>query len=126
MAEISFPEPRIGPEWARRRIGAFRDEAAFERFAAVYREAMDGLPEPDEQRTVDTSYGAVRVYRFGTGDGVPLVLMDAGKAAARARTLRDSTVEVWPEASHAINGEYPERLAERVHAFLDGVENRQG
>ncbi|BCK67290.1 hypothetical protein Srufu_012430 [Streptomyces libani subsp. rufus] len=52
---------------------------------------------------------------------------DAGKAAARARTLRESTVEIWPEASHAINGEYPERLAERVHALLDGVhEHRQG
>lgn len=314
MAEISFPEPRIGPGWARRRIGAFRDAVAFERFAAVYREAMDGLPEPEEQRTVDTSYGTVRVYRFGTGDGVPLVLMpgrqsctplwrtnlpglvrggrpvyavdglgepgcsvqsapmtsgadqaawidemlarlelprahvlgvsiggwlavqvalhrperiasvialdpantfaplswkmivvslgsvlpgmpeglrnrllgwisggldnasehiegrliasgmrdfkvsfpspalpgadelrslrvpvlaliagksivhDAEKAAARARTLRDSAVEIWPEASHALNGEYPERLAERVHAFLYGLpeHDRQG
>ncbi|MCZ1006441.1 alpha/beta fold hydrolase [Streptomyces lydicus] len=75
MADISFPEPRIGPEWARRRIGAFRDAAAFERFAAVYREAMDTLPRPDEQRTVDTAFGSVRVYRFGTGAGVPLVLM---------------------------------------------------
>ncbi|WP_208853011.1 hypothetical protein [Streptomyces platensis] len=55
------------------------------------------------------------------------IVQDAGKAAARARTLRESTVEIWPEASHAINGEYPARLAERVHAFLDGVhEHRQG
>ncbi|WP_211117480.1 alpha/beta hydrolase [Streptomyces sp. RPA4-5] len=55
------------------------------------------------------------------------IVHDAGKAAARARTLRESTVEIWPEASHAINGEYPERLAERVHAFLDGVHgHRQG
>lgn len=77
MADISFPDPRIGPEWARRRIGAFRDAEAFERFAAVYREAMDTLPEPAEQRTVDTAFGTVRVYRFGTGTGagVPLVLM---------------------------------------------------
>lgn len=55
------------------------------------------------------------------------IVHDAGKAAARAHTLRESTVEIWPEASHAINGEYPARLAERVHAFLDGVhEHRQG
>ncbi|MGP8297753.1 alpha/beta fold hydrolase [Streptomyces inhibens] len=313
MAEIGFPEPRIGPEWARRRIGAFRDADAFERFAAVYREAMGQLPEPDEQRTVQTAFGKVRVYRFGTGQQVPLVLMPgrgsctplwrtnlpglvksgrpvyavdglgepgcssqsapmtsaadqaawidemlgrlelpsahllgvsiggwlalqvaihrperiasvitldpansfaalswkmivvslgsvipgmpeglrnrllgwisggidnasdhiegrliaagmrdfkvsfpaparpsddelrslgvpvlaliAGKsiahnpekAAARARMVRDCTVEVWPEASHAINGEYPERIAERVDAFLAGVpRNRQG
>lgn len=310
MVEIDFPEPCIGPEWIRRRIGAFRDAEAFERFAAVYREAMDGLPEPDEQRTVQTSFGQVRVYRFGAGQGVPLVLMpgrqsctplwrtnlpsllksgrpvyavdglgepgcsaqsapmrsgadqatwidemlarlelpaahvlgvsiggwlalqvaihrperiasvitldpansfaplswkmivvslgsvlpgmpeglrnrllgwisggidnagdhiegrliasgmrdfkvafpaparpgddelaaigvpvlaliagrsiahDAEKAAARARTLRDATVEVWPEASHAINGEYPDRIAERVETFLRGVRRR--
>ncbi|MGW7487816.1 alpha/beta fold hydrolase [Streptomyces sp. NPDC054786] len=75
MVDISFPEPRIGPEWARRGIGAFRDAEAFERFAAVYREAMDALPEPDAQLNVDTAFGTVRVYRFGTGEGVPLVLM---------------------------------------------------
>ncbi|MEU9111490.1 alpha/beta hydrolase [Streptomyces sp. NPDC048483] len=73
--KASFPDARIGPEWGRRRIGAFRDAAAFERFAAVYEEAMGRLPEPDEQRMVQTAFGAVRVYRFGTGEGVPLVLM---------------------------------------------------
>ncbi|WP_260635102.1 alpha/beta fold hydrolase [Streptomyces angustmyceticus] len=75
MTDIGFPEPRIGPEWARRRIGAFRDAEAFERFAGVYREAMDALPRPDEQRDVRTASGTVRVYRFGTGERTPLVLM---------------------------------------------------
>jgi pimeloyl-ACP methyl ester carboxylesterase len=67
--------------------------------------------------------------------GVPVLALIAGKsiahnpekAAARARMVCDCTVEVWPEASHAINGEYPERIAERVDAFLAGIpQNRQG
>ncbi|MFI1618069.1 hypothetical protein ACH4VT_14075 [Streptomyces lydicus] len=36
VMEVDFPVPRIGPEWARRRIGAFRDAAAFERIAAEH------------------------------------------------------------------------------------------
>ncbi|MGN9810247.1 alpha/beta fold hydrolase [Micromonospora sp. BQ11] len=61
------------------------------------------------------------------GVGVPvLVLMagrsrlhDAGDAAEVARrTLTRGTVETYPEASHAINGEYPDRIAADVAAFL--------
>ncbi|MDC7336113.1 hypothetical protein [Streptomyces lydicus] len=36
MVEVDFPVPRIGPEGARRRIGAFRDAAAFERIVAEH------------------------------------------------------------------------------------------
>jgi hypothetical protein len=34
------------------------------------------------------------------------------------RLLRHGTVELWPEASHAINGEFPERIETAVNAFL--------
>ncbi|MFI6599222.1 alpha/beta fold hydrolase [Nonomuraea sp. NPDC050536] len=45
------------------------------------------------------------------------------KAAARARRLlRHGIVELWPEASHAINGEFPERIETTVNAFLAKVE----
>ncbi|PTL77577.1 alpha/beta fold hydrolase [Vitiosangium sp. GDMCC 1.1324] len=46
------------------------------------------------------------------------IIHDASKAARRARLVPKAEVEVWPEASHAINGEYPERIAARVRTFL--------
>lgn len=59
--------------------------------------------------------------------GVPvLVLMagksrlhDAGEAAKLAeRSLRQGTVKSYPDASHAINGEYPDEIAADISAFL--------
>jgi pimeloyl-ACP methyl ester carboxylesterase len=45
---------------------------------------------------------------------------DSAQAASVARqTLPDATVEVYPGASHAINGEHPDRLAADLAAFLD-------
>lgn len=57
---------------------------------------------------------------------VPALVVIAGRsiihapvrAAARARMLPNATVELWPDASHAINGEFPERVAERVAALV--------
>jgi pimeloyl-ACP methyl ester carboxylesterase len=44
---------------------------------------------------------------------------DADAAAEVAgRTLPDAGVRVYPDASHAINGEFPERIATDVAAFL--------
>jgi pimeloyl-ACP methyl ester carboxylesterase len=44
---------------------------------------------------------------------------DAGKAADMARRVpADSTVIVHPDASHAINGEYPDRIADDIATFL--------
>jgi pimeloyl-ACP methyl ester carboxylesterase len=46
---------------------------------------------------------------------------DSAQAAATARaTLRNGTVLVYPGASHAINGEQPDRIADDVRRFLDG------
>jgi pimeloyl-ACP methyl ester carboxylesterase len=51
------------------------------------------------------------------------IIHHPGKAAARARRLlRHGTVELWPEASHAVNGEFPERVETTVDAFLAKVE----
>ncbi|APC34761.1 alpha/beta hydrolase [Nocardiopsis dassonvillei] len=48
------------------------------------------------------------------------VMHDPDTAAATAeRALPHGTVEVYPEASHAINGEYPEEVAADIDAFLD-------
>ena len=49
------------------------------------------------------------------------VMHDAASAAARARNLLPrGQVELWPDASHAINGEYPEEIAETAAAFWAG------
>lgn len=46
---------------------------------------------------------------------------DTGKAAEVARrTPGSTTVIVYPDASHAINGEYPDRIAADIGAFLAG------
>jgi pimeloyl-ACP methyl ester carboxylesterase len=46
-------------------------------------------------------------------------LHDAGEAAAVAqRVLTRGTVKTYPEASHALNGEYPAEIAADVAAFL--------
>jgi pimeloyl-ACP methyl ester carboxylesterase len=52
------------------------------------------------------------------------VMLDAARAAARARNLLPrGQVELWPDASHAINGEYPAEIAERSHRFWDEVDS---
>lgn len=51
------------------------------------------------------------------------VIHDAERAAGRAReTLRRGVVEVWPDASHAINGEFPGRIADRAGRFWAAVD----
>jgi pimeloyl-ACP methyl ester carboxylesterase len=51
------------------------------------------------------------------------VMLDARRAAERARRLLpQGQVEIWPQASHAINGEYPEEIAERAGRMWDQVD----
>jgi pimeloyl-ACP methyl ester carboxylesterase len=51
------------------------------------------------------------------------VMHDAVRAAARARNLlAHGQVELWPDASHAINGEYPAEIAEVAAAFWRNVD----
>ncbi|SEH92553.1 Pimeloyl-ACP methyl ester carboxylesterase [Mycolicibacterium rutilum] len=51
------------------------------------------------------------------------VMHNPGKAAKRAReTLRHGQIELWPDASHAINGEYAAEIAERAAAFWADVD----
>jgi hypothetical protein len=52
-------------------------------------------------------------------------MLDAARAVARARNiLPRGQVELWPDASHAINGEYPAEIAETAGAFWDGVSSQ--
>ncbi|MFI7530749.1 alpha/beta fold hydrolase [Nocardia salmonicida] len=49
------------------------------------------------------------------------IVHDSAEAAATARLIPGAQVEVWPDASHAINGEYPERIARRFAEFTSGL-----
>jgi pimeloyl-ACP methyl ester carboxylesterase len=51
------------------------------------------------------------------------VMLDPDRASARARQLLPhGQVETWAQASHAINGEYPDEIAERAGRFWDEVD----
>ncbi|MEV4128020.1 alpha/beta hydrolase [Nocardia sp. NPDC049707] len=51
------------------------------------------------------------------------IIHDAERAAATARTIPGAQVEVWPLASHAVNGEFPDRIAARFAEFTAGQAN---
>lgn len=71
-------------------------------------------------RLTEKQLGGVRIPTLALLAGASR-MHDTGKAAAVAgRVPAGATVIVYPDASHAINGEYPERIAADVGAFLSG------
>ncbi|MBB5164516.1 alpha/beta fold hydrolase [Mycobacterium sp. AZCC_0083] len=80
----------------------------------VLRSAMPKLFTDDQLRSLD-----IPVLAFIAGRSV---IHDATRAAARARNLLpDGKVEFLADASHAINGEYPDEIAEESQRFWDDV-----
>ena len=125
VVPVSLPG---APEWLRRRIlrwiagGADVDDS-------------DPVARLVEAGSVDFVLSQPHPTRFTAdelrGMDVPLlallagrsVIHDARRAAVEAReVLRDGEVELWDDASHAINGEFPERIAERACRFWDRVD----
>ncbi|MEV6431261.1 alpha/beta hydrolase [Nocardia sp. NPDC051463] len=49
------------------------------------------------------------------------IVHDTQRAATTARTIPGAEVEVWPVASHAVNGEFPDRIAARFAEFAAGI-----
>ena len=81
----------------------------------MLRTPMPKLFTDDQLRSLDIPVLALIAGRS--------VMLDAARAAARARNLLPrGQVEVWADASHAINGEYPAEIAERSHRFWDEVD----
>lgn len=82
------------------------------------------LRQPMPRRFTDRQLQSVDVpvLAFIAGRSV---MLDADRAVERARKLLpDGQVELWRQASHAINGEYPIEIAERSAAFWDQVDGR--
>jgi pimeloyl-ACP methyl ester carboxylesterase len=84
----------------------------------VLRKAMPKLFTDDQLRSLDVPVLALIAGRS--------VMHDAARAAAQARNLLPrGQVELWPDASHAINGEYPVEIAERATGFWDDVDSNR-
>lgn len=62
-------------------ISRFKSEKIHQKFLTFYDEAMKKLPVPQEIFDIDTTYGTVRVYRFGNRGGIPILLFP-GRAAS--------------------------------------------
>jgi pimeloyl-ACP methyl ester carboxylesterase len=78
----------------------------------VLRKAMPKLFTDDQLRSLDLPVLALIAGRS--------VMLDAARATARARNLLPrGQVELWPAASHAINGEYPAEIARTAAVFWD-------
>lgn len=81
----------------------------------VLRAPMPGVFTDDQLRSLDLPVLALLAGRS--------VMHDSDHAAARARELLPrGQIELWAEASHAINGEYAHEIAERAHRFWDEVD----
>ncbi|WP_022917474.1 alpha/beta fold hydrolase [Ruania albidiflava] len=74
------------------------------------------LPQPEQISPEQLASLEMPVLAFIAGESV---MHDPPTAAITAeQTLAHGTVRVYPEASHAINGEYPEEIAADIGAFL--------
>lgn len=62
------------------RVGHFTSPGGRDRFGRDHAAAMALLPEPAGTVDADTPFGTVRVYRFGTAGGAPLVLLPGAAA----------------------------------------------
>jgi pimeloyl-ACP methyl ester carboxylesterase len=80
----------------------------------VLRSAKPTSFTDDQLRSVD-----IPVLAFIAGRSV---IHDADRAVTRARNLLpNGKIEFWADASHAINGEYPDEIAEESLPFWDDV-----
>lgn len=96
----------------------------------------------DDEPTADMIEAGMQHYALGTPAptrftdeelatvGVPVLAILAGAsrmhdaaaaAETAASTLTDATVDTYADASHAVTGEYPQRLARDIEAFLAAV-----
>ncbi|TWS22675.1 alpha/beta hydrolase [Tsukamurella sputi] len=88
-------------------IGAMIDAGA-----AGYRAALPTPVQPD-----DAALARLTMPVF-VGLGGRSAVTDTEAAAARARTLPNATVRVWPDGTHSLPMQYPDALHEDLEALL--------
>lgn len=130
LASGALLSPTV-PEAVRRRVlswisgGAPVDDSEPEArlIAAAMVDFVLRLPPP--KRITDDHLRALKLPVL-TVLGGRSVMLDAPKAAAVARALvPHGQVELWSEASHALNGEFPDRIAEYAHRLWDAADSQQ-
>lgn len=77
--------------------------------------------QPHPSLQADADLRSVRVPTLSLLGGRSTVL-DAGRARDRAALLPRGTAEVWPDATHALPAEHPERTADRILAHATRAE----
>ncbi|AQA06103.1 alpha/beta hydrolase [Mycobacterium sp. MS1601] len=121
-ASIPMVVPGV-PHWVRRRLlswiagGSDIGEAApaADLISAATNDFVLRLPAPT--RFTDAQLRGLDIPVLALLGGRSVVVR-AERAASNARKLlRKGEIEVWPDASHAINGEYPCQIAERARRF---------
>ncbi|MGV0813314.1 alpha/beta hydrolase [Mycolicibacterium boenickei] len=128
VASVAMLAPGVPENWRLRVMswisgGADMDAAATEAalISAGSKDFVLRTPPPklfsDEQlRGLDVPVLALIAGRS--------VMLDPQRAVARGRELLPrGQVELWPDASHAINGEYPDEIAERAARLWDEVDS---
>lgn len=123
---VSVGAQPSAPGWLRRRfLGTLGGGAAVDAdpIGRVIDAGMAGYASalPFPPLPTDDDLRAVRTPALVLLGGRSTIL-DAGRAGTRARLLPDADVEVWPEASHALPGEFPERTAAAVLALAARAE----
>jgi len=75
------------------------------------------LRQPMPRRFTDQQLQSVGVPVLVIIAGRSVMLNPARAAATARRVLAAGRVEIWDDASHALNGEFPERTADHIAAF---------
>ncbi|TDW90772.1 pimeloyl-ACP methyl ester carboxylesterase [Kribbella pratensis] len=76
------------------------------------------IKQPSPHRITEAQLGALPMPVLAIIAGRS-VMHDPPKARSTAeRALRTKTVVLYPDASHAVNGEYPDRIADDLRTFL--------
>ena len=70
-------------------------------------------------RITEEQLSAVRVPTLALLAGASRMHDTTEAAAVARRAMPSATVIVYPDASHAINGEYPDRIAADLATFLE-------
>jgi pimeloyl-ACP methyl ester carboxylesterase len=95
-----------------------QDSAVGRLIAAGMREYRSALPAPqyftdDQLRSITAPTLALIAGRS--------IIHNPRQAAARAELVPNVRVELWPDASHALNGEFPDRVADRLAHLVRSI-----
>jgi pimeloyl-ACP methyl ester carboxylesterase len=108
--------------WIAGGLEVTEDEPTAKLIASGMRDCRSTMPAPAYPTDAQIRSITVPVLVLLAGRSI---IHNAAKAESRARSLlQHARVERWPDASHAINGEFPERVNRTVLDFVAGPQTR--